>query len=114
MRKSLLFVVVLLTMLFCLSACGFKEGVVMPDKKSYLWFSGKSDGVTVTIDEQTSFDLSPGYYVDSEGNKKSKATPVHYEVDPGKHTIKLMRNGQVILERTLLLGNRMTAEIEIP
>ncbi len=114
MKKSISLVVALLVLAFCISACGFKEGVVMPDNKSYLWFSGKSDDVTVTIDDQPSFDLSPSYYVDSQGNKKSKTTPVHYEVDPGKHTIKLMRNGQAILERTLLLGNRMTTEIQIP
>lgn len=114
MKKSLSLVVALLVLALCITACGFKEGVVMPDKKSYLWFSGKSDGVAVTIDDQSPFDLSPSYYVDSQGNKKAKTTPVHYEVDPGKHTIKLIRNGQLILERTLLLGNRMTTEIEIP
>lgn len=114
MRKSLSVLVALFVLVFCISACGFKEGVVMHDKKSYLWFSGNSDGVSVMIDDQSPFDLSPSYYVDSQGNKKSKTSPVHYEVDPGKHTIKLTRNDKLILERTLLLGNHMTTEIEIP
>lgn len=114
MRKSLSIFVALFVLALCMSACGFKEGGVMPDKKSYLWFSGKSDGVTMMVDDQPPFDLGPSYYVDSQGNNKSKTTPVHYEIDPGKHTIKLMRNGQLILERTLLLGNHMTTEIEIP
>lgn len=114
MKKSLSILVALVALAFCISACGFKESVVMPDKKSYLWFSGKSDDVTVIIDEQSTFDLGPSYYVDSQGNKRAKTTPVHYEIDPGKHTIRLMRNGRLILERTLLLGNHMTTEIEIP
>lgn len=114
MRKSLSIFVALFVLAFCMSACGFKEGVVMPDKKSYLWFAGKSDGVTMMIDDQPPFDLGSSYHVDSQGNNKSKATPVHFEVDPGTHTIKLMRNGQLILERTLLLGNHMATEIEIP
>lgn len=114
MKKALSILIALFVLAFCISACGFKEGVVMPDKKSYLWFSGKSDGVAVIIDDQPPFDLSPSYYVDDQGNRKSKTTPVHYEIDPGRHTIKLVRDGQLILERTLLLGNRMTTEIEIP
>jgi hypothetical protein len=114
MKKSMTLVVAFLLLAFCLSSCGFKESVTISDKRSYLWFSGNSDGVTVTIDDQSSFDLSRSYHVDAQGNKVSKTAPVHYEVDPGKHTVKLMRDGQIILERTLLLGNRMTTEIEIP
>lgn len=114
MKQSMSLVVAFLVLASCLSSCGYKEGVTISDNKSYLWFSGNSEGVTATIDDQSSFDLGRSYHVDAQGNNKSKTRPVHYEVDPGKHTVKLMRDGQIILERTLLLGNRMTMEIEIP
>lgn len=114
MRTTLSIFIAFFILVLCISACGYKESVVMADTKSYIWFSGRSEGVTATLDDHPPFDLAPSFYVDSQGDKKSKTAPVHYEVEPGKHTITLMRNGQVILERTLLLGNHMTMEIEIP
>lgn len=101
-------------MMILVGACGFKEGTTLPDSKSYVWFTGKTDGVVAIIDEQQRIDLGPSYYIDAQGNKKAKKTPVHYEIEPGKHSVRLIRGGETILERTLLFGNRMTTEIQIP
>lgn len=114
MRKLLLLLLATCLLATTLVGCGSKEGVLVPDKKAYLWFTGSTEGVSLYIDAQGPFELAPNYTTDEKNNKTPRNAPLHYEIDPGKHTITLMRGGNVILERTLLIGNHMTQEIEIP
>jgi hypothetical protein len=93
--------------LFLCSGCGLKEGVVNTETKSYLWFTGDTQGAVVYID-----DLDP-FYLDRQGNKNSNGH-VHYKISSGKHTIKIKKSGVEIVNRTLLLGNGITKEIQVP
>ncbi|WP_459899950.1 hypothetical protein [Desulfobaculum senezii] len=115
MKKTLVLIACAVALsALCLGGCGYKEGTVSPDPKAYLWFTGETEGVQAYIDGQGPVELGPHYYTDSMGNKRAKSSEVHYEIDPGKHTIRLVRDGQTILERVLLLGNHTTREIEVP
>ncbi len=37
-----------------------------------------------------------------------------YEVKPGRHTIKVYRNNQPIVDRVVIVDNQTTLEIEVP
>lgn len=111
----------ILTLTFCLcvssmfaGGCGYKESVTTPDRNAFIHFVGDHEGVVAYIDEQGPIDIGPVHFTNTKGERKVKPSDAHYEVDPGKHHIKLMRDGEVILERVILLGNHATQDIEIP
>ncbi|WP_461210334.1 hypothetical protein [Desulfocurvus sp. DL9XJH121] len=115
MKKLALFILLVLSAaMLSLGGCGYKEATLNPDQKAYLWFSGKTEGVSAFVDDQGPIDLGPRYYTDSMGNKQAKTSEIHYEIEPGKHRVKLVRDGQTILDRIFLIGNHMTREIEVP
>lgn len=92
----------------CLSACGGggTASTRQADNKAYVWFNGSTEDVVAFVDGQ-----GPIFLEDfTSGNKKE----VHFEIEPGKHTIRLERNSIVIVERTVLIGNGMVKEIEVP
>lgn len=90
------FLIVLLTF----SGCGYKEGVVTPEKKSYLYFTGNVTGVTVTVDNGTGFSIEAG--------------KVHqYQVETGKHKVQVFRNNNLIVDRDIYVGDGISKEIEV-
>lgn len=84
--------------------CGLKEGIVEKEPKSYLWFTGDVKNATVYIDNLSPIILNNG----------SNSETVHYEISPGKHSIVVKKSGEVIVDRSVLLGNGITKEIQIP
>jgi hypothetical protein len=92
-----------LAVLLC-GGCGLKEGIVEKEPKSYLWFTGNLKNTTIYID-----NLSPIIL-----NKENSSETVHYELSPGKHSIVVKKSGEVIVDRSVLLGNGITKEIQIP
>jgi len=96
---------ILLTMLalFGMSACGYKEGVRTEASKSYLYFTGfaKEDkSVSVSIDKGTQFSVLEG--------KLNR-----YSVKPGKHLIEVYKNGELVVQREIYLGDGIAREIEV-
>lgn len=96
-------IILVLVALLC-GGCGLKEGIVEKAPKSYLWFTGDIENATVYID-----NLSPIIL-----NKESSSKLIHYEISPGKHSIVVKKSGEVIVDRSVLLGNGITKEILIP
>jgi hypothetical protein len=91
----------LLLSVLVFSACGgYTEGVVQKAEKGYLKFVGNVQSVTVVIDNGDSISL--------------EATSQAYQVKPGPHEIKAMRGGQLILNRSIVVDNQTTVEVEIP
>jgi len=37
-----------------------------------------------------------------------------YKVQPGRHTVQVFRNNQVIVDRTIIVDNHTTFEIDVP
>jgi len=91
---SLLFVVV--------AGCGYKEGVSTQERASFIYFTGNAEGVEVSIDNAYTF------IVEDAGSEE------HYKVTPGKHNIVVRKNGNIVVNRTLLLGDGIAREIHIP
>lgn len=99
----------------CLNGCGYVEGVVQKSEKSFLWFTGNTENAVVYIDNKEFTRLTASYAIDEKtGEKTRKEGQVHYQLEPGKHEIRIERDGKVLVNRVLILGNQMTKEINIP
>ncbi len=93
-------IVSILSILFLLAGCGYKEGVVSGDSKAYLFFSGNVAGATVVVDDSAPFAIEAG-------------RDHRYRVSTGKHRVKVIREGVVIIERELYLGDGIAKEIAV-
>jgi hypothetical protein len=100
-----------------LNGCGYIEGSIQKSERSYLWFTGNTESAIVYIDNKEFVRLTASAYSDVDpktGEKRHQTVPIYYQIDPGKHELRIERDGRVLVNRTLLLGNQMTREIEIP
>lgn len=88
------------TLVLLISGCGSKEGVKSEAQKSFLYFSGKTQGVLVSIDKGEEFSVKAG--VNNQ-----------YGVRPGKRLVEILRDGKLILKREIYLGDGVAKEIEI-
>jgi hypothetical protein len=86
----------------CLLAvsCGYQEGIVQKSEKSFLKFTGNPAEVTIQIDDMQPFAVATSDKL--------------YQVSPGKHMVKAYRNGELIVNRLLILDNQVTMEVTIP
>ena len=80
--------------------CAYNTGTVQRAEKSYLQFLGNTEGVSVMIDYDA-FGLS----TDEDAL---------YQLNPGKHTLKIHRNNNLIIDRIIFLEDHGTMEIIIP
>lgn len=83
-----------------LSGCGYKEGVVSSEGKSYVYFTGNTNGVHVSIDGGQPFKVESG-----KNNQ--------YSLKPGKHLIEVIRNNSTIVKREIYLGDEVAKEIGV-
>ena len=80
-------------------ACGHQEGIIQKAEKSFVFFSGNLENVIIHIDKKEPFTPSYG---------------THYEMLPGKHTLMAYRDGNLLLNKIVILENQVTMEIRIP
>ena len=83
-----------------ITGCGYKEGVVTPDQKAYLYFSGNVTDVKVSVDN------SKGFQVEEGKNHQ-------YKINPGKHTVKIYRGNEMIINRDIFVSDGVGKEIEV-
>ena len=97
--------------LLVFQSCGYREGISQPDKQSYIWFSGNTQGAIAVVDgiEESKFDLT-----NSEGEKSTKEKKTLYAVKPGKHEIMVKKKGEVVVHRVIIIGSGATKEIRVP
>jgi len=94
------FIVAALLLVALLAGCGYKEGVRTEAQKSFLYFSGDVDGALVSVDGGAQFSVKPG---------KDNL----YSIPPGKHKVFVTREGRVIVERDIYVGDGVAKEIEV-
>ena len=98
-----------------LIGCGYQEGVIQDEPVSYLRFTGAFKGAIVYIDDLEPFELGKAESSDDVENNPSQATgPIQYRVETGKHRITVRKNGQVVVDRIIILDNGVTREVRIP
>lgn len=96
-------IIVIIFISMLIYACGYREGIIQKADKSFLMFNGSLKNVSVQIDDAKPFILER-----TSSNKKS------YQISPGKHTLKVYRNGELLINRVLFLENQATMEVQIP
>ena len=89
-----------LIIILMFAGCGYKEGVSTPDQVAYLFFSGNTDNVTVSIDNGEQFTVRAG-----RDNQ--------YKIRPGKYLIHVYREGKIIVEREIYVGDGVAKEIGV-
>ncbi|MBL4942583.1 MAG: hypothetical protein JKY81_13090 [Colwellia sp.] len=103
---NILRAIIISVLLILASACSsyntYSTGSVTTEPVSYLYFSGNIEGAEVSIDG------APAFLVTKSGAKQQ------YKVTPGKHTIVVSKQGTVVVERNILLGDGHEKEIHIP
>ncbi|MFA6541285.1 MAG: hypothetical protein WCT99_06750 [Bacteroidota bacterium] len=91
---------VLIILSFFIAACGgYNEGVIQKTEKGQLKFVGNVDQASVIVDDGKPFVLDKNDVV--------------YEIKPGTHSVKVYKNNQLIVNRTIVIDNGVTMEIEI-
>lgn len=98
MRNYVMVILVLLVLLF--SGCGYKEGVATGEQESFLYFSGNTKDVMVSIDGGQQFSVKAG-----RDNQ--------YKVTPGKHAIRVFRNSKIVVDREFYIGDGVAKEIGV-
>lgn len=89
--------------LFCLlslSSCGYKEGIAISEQASYLYFTGDSSTVMVSIDSGEKFSVTSG-------------RDHQYKITPGTHTVRVYRGESLIVERQIFLSDGVAKEIGV-
>ncbi len=97
--KYIIIAIALLSTLW-LSGCGYKEGVSAGDQKSFLYFSGNTKSATVSVDDGEKFSVENG-----RDNQ--------YKIKPGKHTIRVYRESEIIVDRAIYVGDEIAKEINL-
>ncbi|MEA3370447.1 MAG: hypothetical protein U9Q40_03835 [Campylobacterota bacterium] len=92
--------IISLVLLLGVSGCGYKEGVATATQKSYLYFSGNTSNVKVSIDSGEKFSVEAG-----QTNQ--------YGVKPGKHLVEVYRDGAIVVKREVYIGDGIAKEIEV-
>jgi hypothetical protein len=105
----------LLCSLICLvsfiAACGYHEGIVQKADRSYLKFKGNWENASVQVDDSSPFvlvDVMPA------GSEKRETDGVLYELSPGRHALKVFREGNIVVDRIVILESQTTKEVFIP
>jgi outer membrane usher protein FimD/PapC len=92
---------IILVAIFILVSCGgYNTGVTLKDNKGYIHFTGNLSGASVEINSETKFDLN---------------TEIEqYELNPGQYNVKVYRNNNIVVDRTIIVDSQTTYEIEVP
>jgi hypothetical protein len=84
-----------------LTSCGgYKTGVLEKESSGFIKFIGNITDVTVEVGESIQFTINPQTEL--------------YKLTPGKHTVKVYRNNNLVIERIVIIQTGNTIELEIP
>lgn len=87
-----------------INSCTYQTGIRQPEQHASIQFTGNAFGSTVYIEGLKPFKIA---------NMKRKRF-VQYQVRPGKYLIKVVKNGQTVVEREILVNNQTAYEVFIP
>lgn len=102
------FTATLFIALFLLTGCGTYSQSVQVDDKAYLLLIGNPYGSVVTINDGKPIDLSSE--TTSYNLNGRKATKI--QIPTGKHTVKIIKNGIVTVNRNFYVSNGNSFEVE--
>ena len=77
------------------------------EKNLHLHFQGNIENVTFVIDDGESISLE-----EEEGSPRY-APNLLYQIPPGKHSLKVYRDGELIVDRLIYVSSNETKEVEL-
>jgi hypothetical protein len=90
---------ILIIMVLIVGCGGYNTGINHKAEKGFIKFSGN------TLDIKVSIDSGPQFTIDVEVDQ--------YELMPGKHSVQVFRNNQLIVDRIIIIDNQTTFELEV-
>lgn len=97
-----LLVASMLILALILGGCASHQGVVLKDGKANLQLLGQCEGVSLQIDENDLIAVA--------GDCEKSI----YSIYPGRHVVKLYRDGKMVLERLVYFSAGETSEVTLP
>lgn len=113
-KSKIIFFVNILMLIMLSTACGYSSGMINPDSKSFVRFSGDFKGSVIYVDELPPIVLEGKSSAYTSENLSSNKLSTHYEIEPGKHLITIKKNGKVVVRREVLLVKGVVKEIRVP
>ena len=115
MKKLILFVFLSALPLMAVSCgVGYKEGSRQLDNQSFITFTGNVNGAVAIVDGGEPFAVDSLTYKDNQGNDVKKSDKTYYQVRPGRHIVVVSKDGQVKVEREILINAGSTQEVWVP
>lgn len=114
--KRINFITLLLLLFFTSCIVGRREGTVQSADKCFLHFTSsdtnnESANFSLVIDDGSSFEIKPDIISNSNSRFSQKKL---YQILPGNHTIKVNKNGNLIIQKKIFISNQETMEVSLP
>ena len=86
------------------SGCSSSSGTISREPRSYLQITGGlgAKALAASIDELPAVNIVPN----AKGAK--------IEIAPGKHRVRIRRDGEIVVDRMILVSDEQTMEVSIP
>ena len=85
-----------------MAGCSTHTGTLSRDPVAYIRLQGVSENHVAVVDDLNPVQLDP---------RKQRAT---FQIAPGKHRIRVLRNQTVLVDRTIFVSDLQTYEISVP
>ncbi len=92
-----------------LTACGTYQQTVQVDDKAYLLVIGQADGSILTIDNDRPMEMGK----DTKSFDLHGETATKIQVPVGMHTVKITRNGVLMVDRKFFVSNGTSFEVRL-
>lgn len=114
MAKYVLPVILILLMV----GCGYQEGRIQQEEKSYLRFGGKWRNASVYFNDNPN-PVHLKVFIPPVSQSETTSTeenypPLTYAVRPGQYRLRIFKEEQLVVDRLLFLGDQATMEVYIP
>lgn len=94
--------IAVLSLVWGLFACGYREGVENTDRRAYLYFTGYTRQVEVVVDDFP-FDVGQQMTVNDR-----------YQIQPGEHLVEVKHDGRTLVRRQIQVADGAAREIQVP
>ena len=105
MKKLLLVIVTLIAV----TSCGTYRETTQVDDNAYLLLIGDPARNIVTIDNGSPIDLSK----DTQSYNLNGKTATKIQIPVGTHTVKIMKDGELIINRKFYVSTGTSFEVEL-
>ena len=108
-----------LALIFSLSCAGSRTIVNQVTDASFLIFYGKKSmstdnfGYFVENTYEAKIDDVVTFNIELSKKRKDSFLSKVYQVTPGKHTIKVIKNGELIINKVIFISNQETMQFEL-